>query len=98
MNIFARLFHHACMHFARPITPCMQALADETNRKAIRELQPLQFSLRASEVTQKQAFSVIQFYRDQRRAGVSHGDALDRARIKITHPKGKRSDSAQVAA
>lgn len=93
MNIFARLFHKARNHFARPLTPCMQALQDELNRKAIRELVPLQFSLSASEATAKQTFSVIQYYRDQRAAGVEHGVALLRARARITAPKsgGKRA-------
>ena len=98
MNIFARLFHRAKNKLSPPLTPCMQALEDELNRRAIRELQKLEFSLKASEVTEKQAASIVLFYRDQRRAGVSHGDALWRARNRIQNPKGNRSDSARVAA
>lgn len=89
MNIFARLFHKARNHFARPLTPCMQALQDELNRKVIRELTPLQFSLTASEATAKQTVQIIQFYRDQRNAGVDHKTAIERARFRIRNPKGK---------
>ena len=97
MNIFSRLYNRIRSRFAKPLTPCMQALADEMNRKVIRELQPLQFSLRASEATQKQTVSVIQYYRDQRCAGVAHGTALWRARERITSPKGKPVKSLALA-
>ena len=94
MHIFARLFHHARNNFSKPITPCMQALQDEMNRRAIRDLVPLQFSLAASEATEKQTFSVIQFYRDQRRAGVNHNLALWRARDRIVSQKGNAAVAA----
>ena len=96
MNIFARLFHRAKTHLSPPLTPCMQALQDELNRRAIRDLTPLQFSLRASEATAKQTANIILFYRDQRAAGVDHNTAIWRARAKIIATK-QRAE-LQVAA
>ena len=94
MNIFSQIFHSINTHFARPMTPCMKALQDEISRKAIRELVPLQASLRASDASEKDAVRITQYYRDQRNAGVKQELALWRARQKITGPQ---SGKQQVA-
>ena len=73
--------------FAAPSTPAIDNLERELRHREIREITPLQFSLKASEASQKQSLDVLQFYRDQRNAGVDHNLALYRARCKITGAK-----------
>ena len=84
MNILSRIFNRCKNWLRKPQTPCEQALHDEISRRAIREITPLVSSIRAMGVQEKEATKIIQFFRDQRNAGVNAEVALWRARAKIT--------------
>ena len=84
MNILSRIFNRCKSWLRKPKTPCEQALTDELNRRAIREITPLVSSIRAMGVQEKEATKIIQFFRDQRNAGVNVEVATWRARAKIT--------------
>ena len=84
MNILSRIFNRCKSWLRKPQTQCEQRLADELTRRAIREITPLVSSIRAMGVPEKEATKIIQFFRDQRNAGVAPDVALWRARAKIT--------------
>ena len=84
MNILSRIYNRCKSWLRKPQTPGEQAVADELTRRAIREITPLVSSIRAMGVQEKESTRIIQFYREQRNAGVSPDVALWRARAKIT--------------
>ena len=95
MNIFSRIYNRCKSWLRKPQTQCEQALTDELNRKAIQEITPLVHSIRAMGVGEKESTRIVQFFRDQRNAGVNLEVATWRSRQKLLGP-GKPSEPARV--